>query len=176
MAAAIDLESNGWTNEAIAAYERVLNFAPKQKGVAHKLARLYSQVGHSEKASHFFAVALTETHNNPEVVGDYGYFLFEQGDYSAAEQQLRRALQDLPSDQRIRSNLAIVLASTQRIDESLRLFEESVGKAAARFNLATILARSGDLATSRHLVEEALVLNPQMPEARALKAWLEDSI
>jgi Flp pilus assembly protein TadD len=174
LATGIELEGSGYDHEAIVAYERALGFDSKQPGLAFSLARLHAKVGTKERALHYFQAALAERPDNPEVLGDFGYFLYEQRDFAGAEQQLTRALKVQPDNKRNRTNLAMVLYAGNRIPESLKAFEQAAGRAAARFNLAVLLARDGRVAESQQFNREALMFDPQMPEALAFAEWLND--
>lgn len=175
LATAQEFENKGFDKEAIVTYERAMGFDPNQKGLAQPLARLYSKLGNKDKAIHYFQAALAERPGDPEILGDYGYFLFEQGDFATAEQQLREALKVQPANPRNQTNLALVLYSTQGVAESLNAYEMVVGQAAARFNVAMLLARDGRVTQSRMLVREALRFDPQLPQAKAFEAWLTKS-
>ena len=174
LAAAEDLEQDGWYQEAIQGYERVLGFDPNRPGISHRLARLYARQGQVELAVNKFADALKAAPGDAQCMSDYGYFMYEQGNLPVAEQYLRQALQLSPTDNRIRTNLAIVLAANQRTTESLQLLEQAVGKAAAHFNLSVLLARNGQFTASQAMLERARQLNPQMPEAKAFQEWLTE--
>jgi Flp pilus assembly protein TadD len=172
LATARELEGSGFDQEAIVAYERALGFAPKQTGLAFPLARLYAKIGNKDRAIQYFRASLTERPNDPQILGDYGYFLFEQRDFAGAEQQLREALKVQPDNKRNQTNLAMVLYANSRIGDSLKAFEAAAGQAAARFNLAVLLAKDGRPNESRQFIREALLIDPQMPEALAFEAWL----
>ena len=173
LATARELESHGFDQQAIHAYERTLSFDAKRRGLSHPLARLHASTGNAQQATLYFQKAIAERPGDAAILGDYGYFLFEQHDLVNAEQHLREALRIDPANVRNNTNLALVLFAAERIDESLSEFEKSVGRAAARFNVAMLLARAGKRERAREFVREALLLDPQLPQARAFAEWLD---
>ena len=172
IATAEELERNGWEREAISVYQRALSFDPNRTGIAHRLARLHARTGESAAARELFERAVKETPNNADVFNDFGYFHFEYGDLEAAEDHLRRALELAPDDDRCRTNLALTLAAAERFQESLEFFEETVGPAAARSNLAVLLSQSGKLEESRSMLTEARALDPTIRQAEVINGWL----
>lgn len=172
LATAQELEGSGFDQEAIVAYERALGFNAKQTGLAFPLARLHAKVGNKDRAIQYFRASLAERPNDPTILGDYGYFLFEQRDLTGAEQQLREALKVQPGNKRNQTNLAMVLYANNKIADSLKAFEAAAGQSAARFNLAVLLAKDGRPNESRQFIREALLFDPQMPEALAFEEWL----
>jgi len=172
IATAEELENNGWDKEAITVYERALSFEPNRKGISLRLARLHARVGDADSARELFQKAVTESPKDARVHNDFGYFLYELGDLSSAESQLRRALRLKPGDQRCQTNLALTLAAAGRFDESLKLFEKTVGPAAARSNIAVVLAQAGKVRESRLMLAESQALDPTIIQAKAAENWL----
>jgi Tfp pilus assembly protein PilF len=170
-----ELENNGWDREAITVYERALNFEPNRKGISLRLARLHARVGDAEGARELFQKAVTESPKDVRVHNDFGYFLYELGDLKLAETQLRRALRLSPGDRRCQTNLALTLAAAGRFDESLKLFEKTVGPAAARSNIAVVLAQAGKERESRLMLAESKTLDPTIIQAKAAENWLDGS-
>ncbi len=175
IATAQELVKNGWDGEAITVYERALSFEPDRKRVSLPLARLYARVGDVVRARELFQKAVVESPGDSNVRNDFGYFLYELGELQAAEFQLRRALELSPGEQRSRTNLALTLAAADRYDESLKLFEEAVGPAAARSNLAVVMAQAGKLSRSREMVASSQAIDPTIIQAKIAKKWLDGS-
>ena len=167
-----ELERNGWEREAIVVYQRALKFAPKQKGVARRLARLEARAGNAKAARKHFETALTETPNEANLLNDYGFFLYEHGEFSKAEELLRKALDQKPQDTRFQTNLARVFAAQKRYEQSLDLFEKAVGPAAALSNLAILLTQQGEYKTAEILLDESIALEPNLAQAIAAREGL----
>lgn len=172
IAVAQELEKARRDQEAIALYERALSFNPSCKGITHRLACLSARTGEDEAARQRFEAAVKESPRDPQPMNDYGYFLFSRGEYKAAEKQQRRALELAPKSELFQSNLAMTLAAMLKYDESLELFERIVGPAAARSNLAVLMARNGDKDRAEKMLQDASVIDPSISQTEVVKNWL----
>jgi len=54
----------------------------------------------------------------------------------------------------------------------LKLFEKTVGPAAARSNIAVVLAQAGKVRESRLMLAESQALDPTIIQAKAAENWL----
>lgn len=172
IAVAKELEKARRDQEAIALYERALTFNPSRKGVTHRLACLSARTGQDDIARQRFETAMKESPRDPQIMNDYGYFLFSRGEYKAAEKQQRRALKLAPKSELFQSNLAMTLAAMLRYDEALEVFEHIVGPAAARSNLAVLMARNGDKDRAQRMVKDARVIDPSITQAEVVAEFL----
>jgi len=167
-----ELERNGWDREAIIVYQRALKFAPKQEGIAQRLARLEARTGNASAAHIHFQAAIHESPNDSNLLNDHGFFLYEQGEFSRAEELLKKALLQKPQDARYQTNLARVFAAQRKYAQSLELFEKAVGPAAARSNLAILLTQQGDYKNAEMLLDESIELEPNLAQAIAAREGL----
>ncbi len=172
IAVARELEKARRDQEAIALYERALDFDPAQKDVVHRLACLSARVGDHESARKHFEASLKEGQRDPQLMNDYGYFLFSRGEYKAAERQQRRAIELAPKSKLFQSNLAMTLAAMLQYDESLEIFERLVGPAAGRSNLAVLMARNGDTERAEKMLKDARVIDPSIAQPEIVAEWL----
>lgn len=174
IATAQELEDNGWDQEAITVYQRALKFDPERKGIAHRLALLNARLGKPADARKQFERAVDESPNDANVVGDFGYFLYEQRQYAAAETQLRKAISLAPKEQRWQVNLGMTLANSGQHHEALAVFEKCVGPAAARANLAVVLAQNGELDHAESMLSAARKIDPNIAQADVVDRWLSE--
>ena len=172
VAVAKELEKARRDQEAIALYERALTFNPTRRDITHRLACLSARTGQDDIARQRFEAALRESPRDPQIMNDYGYFLFSRGEYKAAEKQQRRALKLAPKSELFQSNLAMTLAAMLKYDEALEVFEHTVGPAAARSNLAVLMARNGDKARAQEMLRDAQVIDPSITQAEVVAEFL----
>ena len=172
IAVASELEKAGRDKEAIALYQRALTFNPAHKNVVRRLACLSARIGQDDSARTHFEAALIQSPRDARLINDFGYFLFSRGEYKAAEKQQRRAIKLAPKSELFKSNLAMTLAAMRQYDESLEVFEHLVGPAAARSNVAVLMARNGDTDRAETILKDAQVLDPSITQTEIVAAWL----
>ncbi|WP_197441052.1 tetratricopeptide repeat protein [Thalassoglobus neptunius] len=160
-------------DEAIAQLEKARELAPGMKGVAHPLAVLYDRQGQWTAASSEYRRALQESPDDADLLNDYGYFLYTQGELERAEETLLRCLKSMPSHPKARLNLAMVFAAEGRMDEAFAEFESSVGTAAAHHNTGMLLARAGHKDDALAHLQRAAELDPEFRQTAQVIASLE---
>lgn len=172
-ATAEQMASHGKEQEAIEQYERARKFDPHHKGVARRLAVLYDRQGNNEKAAAEYAAAMKESPRDADLWNDYGYFHYTRSRPEQAEDALRKALKLDSLNKRAWMNLGLALGEQGKHDEALRAFEHAVSPAAAKNNLAVILARSGETDRARELFQQAAAEDPSLQPPRPLLAHLD---
>ena len=163
------LAAAGHRREAILLLEKARTLDPKQ-AVARYLAVLYDEE-RMPQAIGEYQKALTATPNDPDLLNDYGVYFYRRGDLAQAEQWLRRALEQAPKHQRAWVNLGIVLGSEGRYKDSFDAFCKVLPPGEAHSNLAMLLARNGDRQRAETACREALRLEPDLPQPKALLAY-----
>ena len=110
------------------------------------------------------AIALAP--HDPEIIADQGYSFYLQNRYAEAEKSLKRALElneDLP---RARNNLAMVLARSEKLDDSFAEFRRAGSDITdAHVNLAYVMMWKGDLQGAQEEFEMALDIDDACVEA-----------
>jgi Tfp pilus assembly protein PilF len=147
---------------AIAQLERARELDPGLKAIAHPLAVLYDRQGRIDAAEREYLAALKETKNSPDVLNDYGYYLYCRDELARAEEALRDCLRQNEKHQTARLNLGMVLAKQGLKDESLTEFEKAVGPAAAHHNLGLLLIRNGQREEGYKHLQQAAQADPSL--------------
>jgi Tfp pilus assembly protein PilF len=166
-------EAKGMDTEAIDSYTRARRIDPQVSGIAHSLAVLYDRAGRADAAEREYVQAVKETPRSADLLCDYGYFLHTHGRPGEAETQLRQALSLQPGHRQAQVNLALVLGTRGAFDESLRLFTEALGPAAAHHNVGMLRLKAGDRPGAIRDLSLAAARDPSLQETRAVLQSLQ---
>lgn len=174
LATARELENNGFETQAIVQYERARNFNPRLAGVSRRLAVLYDRNGQSAKALNEYQRALIEAPNDAGLLNDFGYFHYVRGNWTDAERYFRSALAIDNSKALYWNNLGMTLAQKGDYDAAYDACAKAIGPAEARANIGMIMAQHGRFDDAARSLQQALALNPDIPQARAVLQWLRE--
>lgn len=166
------LEKQGHQREAILLYERARAHDPQALNYARRLAVLYDHQNQPQKALDEYEQALEKSPHDPDVLNDFGFFHYRQGNMDVAEELLDRALQLDNSHQRAWTNLGIVRAHQGRYEESFEAFSQVSNEAAAHANVGTIMARQGQFEDAKEALRRATELDPALERPRAILSYL----
>jgi Flp pilus assembly protein TadD len=97
---------------------------------------------------------------DPQALNNVGYWLYENGNYRAAVEKLKRAARYAPSDERILNNLALAQARLGKFDEAYRSFARARGEFDGHMNAAALAERVGRDAAAIEHYEAARKLQP----------------
>lgn len=162
-------EGQGDTSQARRIYEAALERDPKNSLASHRLAVLAARAGKHGEAETHFQRALAMTPQDAALLSDYGFWLYLQGQHDEAQRVLHTAIEEDPSLNSARTNLALVLGEMGHLEESYALFREVVSEAQAHANLAFVCAQRGDLNRAEEHYHRALNADPNLrPAAEAL--------
>lgn len=168
-----ELEKNGKSAEALVQFERARQLDPARARLARRLAVLYEQQGDFTRAGAEYQQALKLTPSDPDLLNDVGYFHYQRGDLAEAECWLRGALKEKADHAHAAVNLGIVLAKTERFEESLQAFRLALPPEQALCNVGVLLAQQGRGDEARRALAEALRLDPKLRPAQTVLARLE---
>ena len=158
------LEQVGRTEDAIKATERAVVLDPKLVVAHANLLSLYGRVGNFQKAeAQYRAIMALNPDQFPKAHYDYGVLLMMKGDYHAAEEAFRRAIQISPSYAQAHNNLGFVLEHEGHLSEAMAEYRKSIENMPsfrqAHFNLGRILVNQGEY---REAIEQFLqILTPE---------------
>jgi Tfp pilus assembly protein PilF len=162
-----ELFDSGHDREAIQLFERARQLDPKQTQIARFLAVLYDRQHDTIHAEAEYAKALKLTPKDPDLLNDIGYFHYQYERWADAEIAFRDAIKHNHKHERSKVNLAMTLCQLGRYAEAFDLFREAVGPAAAHSNIGMMLAREHKRDEAIQAFQQALALQPELPQARA---------
>ena len=169
------LESVGKLADAQQQYEQAVKADPSSLKAKLALARVYTLLGRPDAAVKTYEQAEKKHRNSPTVYNDKGMLLAEQKEWTKAIATLRQAVKLDPSNTKYHNNLGMVLAACGKYDEAWGEFREAVGAGPAHYNVAYMLVRSGRTAEARTRLVQALDALPNLNEAAALLAQINNS-
>ena len=135
--AARDLEMEQNPTEAIAAYRAVLDRAPNNALALHRMAVLTDMQGAHDEAESLFHQALEVQPDNADLLCDFGYSRYLQGDFEYAQRAYRESLQHDARSPRTHTNLGLLLVRLNRETDARDHFAKAgCDPAAIQLNLA----------------------------------------
>jgi Tfp pilus assembly protein PilF len=175
-AAADQLAQHGHRREAIVLYERARQQDPRRKQVCRILAVLYDLEKQDKKALAEYRKALEREPNDPDLLNDFGCYYLRRYDYAAAEKHFRAAVDQAPDHERAWTNLGMALGAQGRFQASFEAFAQAVGPAAAHSNVGMLLAKNGHWNDAGRAFENALRMDPDLPQARVALSVVERTL
>jgi Tfp pilus assembly protein PilF len=133
---------NGAYNEAISELSTAVSLDPKLTEAHNLLGVAFDKKGFGDRAKDSFerAVKLEE---DAETLNNLGFALYQNGNYRAAVDRLKRAAKLAPADERILNNLGLAYCRLGKIDEAYKVFARATGPLTGNLNTAKMLERFG---------------------------------
>ncbi len=158
--------------DPVRAWEDAVARAPTSAEAYRALADAYAAAG-DPQAEQALARAAALAPGDPRGWANLGAYLIGRRRFEAAEAALRRAISLAPREAHLHDNLGAVLEMLERDDEAIAEYEAareaSPALAQPRIRLAEIALRRGDAERARRLVEEAVHLDLDEQDARAIQ-------
>jgi Flp pilus assembly protein TadD len=127
-------------NEAISELTTAASLDPKLTEAHNLLGVAYDRKGFSDQAKRSFerAVKLDE---DAETLNNLGFALYQNGNYRAAVDRLKRAAKLAPHDERILNNLGLAYCRLGKVDEAYKAFARATGPLTGNLNMAKMMER-----------------------------------
>ena len=127
-------------NDAITALSMAASLDPKLTEAHNLLGVAYDKKGFADRAKDSFerAVKLEE---DAETLNNLGFSLYQNGNYRAAVDRLKRAAKLAPSDERILNNLGLAYCRLGKVDEAYKAFTRATGQLNGNLNMAKMMER-----------------------------------
>ena len=127
-------------NEAISELTSATSLDPKLTEAHNLLGVAYDKKGFADQAKRSFerAVKLDE---DAETLNNLGFALYQNGNYRAAIDRLKRAAKLAPNDERILNNLGLAYCRMGKIDEAYKAFARATGPLTGNLNMAKMMER-----------------------------------
>jgi Tfp pilus assembly protein PilF len=150
---------NGAYNEAISELSTAVSLDPKLTEAHNLLGVAFDKKGFGDRAKDSFerAVKLEE---DAETLNNLGFALYQNGNYRAAVDRLKRAAKLAPTDERILNNLGLAYCRLGKIDEAYKAFSRATGPLTGNLNTAKMLERFGREDDAIRYYESARQIDP----------------
>ncbi len=154
-----ELILSGAYNEAISELSTAVSLDPKLTEAHNLLGVAYDRKGFGDRAKDSFerAVKLEE---DAETLNNLGFALYQNGNYRAAVDRLKRAAKLAPADERILNNLGLAYCRLGKIDEAYKAFARATGPLTGNLNTAKMLERFGRENDAIRYYESARQIDP----------------
>jgi Tfp pilus assembly protein PilF len=159
LAAGREFLMSGAYNEAITQLSTAVSLDPKLTEAHNLLGVAFDKKGFGDRARDSFerAVKLEE---DAETLNNLGFALYQNGNYRAAVDRLKRAAKLAPTDERILNNLGLAYCRLGKIDEAYKVFARATGPLTGNLNTAKMLERFGREDDAIRYYESARQIDP----------------
>jgi Tfp pilus assembly protein PilF len=145
--------------EAISELSLATSIDPKLTEAHNLLGVAYDKKGFSDRARDSFERAV-KMDEDADTLNNLGFSLYQNGNYRAAIDRLKRAAKLAPTDERILNNLGLAYCRLGKIDEAYKAFARATGPLNGNLNTAKMLERFGREDDAIRYYEAARTIDP----------------
>ena len=146
-------------NEAISELSTATSLDPKLTEAHNLLGVAYDKKGFNDRARESFERAV-KMDEDADTLNNLGFSLYQNGNYRAAVDRLKRAAKLAPQDERILNNLGLAYCRLGKIDEAYKAFTRATGPLTGNLNTAKMLERFGREDDAIRYYEAARQIDP----------------
>lgn len=146
-------------NEAISELSMATSLDPKLTEAHNLLGVAYGKKGFADRAKESFERAV-KIEEDADTLNNLGFSLYQNGNYRAAVDRLKRAAKLAPADERILNNLGLAYCRLGKIDEAYKAFARATGPVTGNLNTAKMLERFGREEDAIRYYEAARAIEP----------------
>ena len=132
----------GRYSEAVSELSTAVSLDPKLTEAHNLLGVAYDKKGFGDRAKESFERAV-KLEDNADTLNNLGFSFYQNGNYRAAVDRLKRAAKLAPSDERILNNLGLAYCRLGKVDEAHKAFTRGTGPLMGNLNTAKMLERFG---------------------------------
>ena len=149
----------GRYSEAISELTLATSIDPKLTEAHNLLGVAYDKKGFGDQARQSFERAV-KMDEDADTLNNLGFSLYQNGNYRAAVDRLKRAAKLAPQDERILNNLGLAYCRLGKIDEAYKSFARATGPLTGNLNTAKMLERFGREDDAIRYYEAARQIDP----------------
>jgi Tfp pilus assembly protein PilF len=146
-------------SDAISELSMAASLDPKLTEAHNLLGVAYDKRGFSDRARDSFERAV-KMQEDADTLNNLGFSLYQNGNYRAAIDRLKRAAKLAPQDERILNNLGLAYCRLGKIDEAYKAFSRATGPLTGNLNTAKMLERFGREDDAIRYYEAARTIDP----------------
>ncbi|HET6980272.1 MAG TPA: tetratricopeptide repeat protein [Pyrinomonadaceae bacterium] len=145
--------------DAITELSLATSIDPKLTEAHNLLGVAYDKKGFNDRARESFERAV-KMDEDADTLNNLGFSLYQNGNYRAAVDRLKRAAKLAPTDERILNNLGLAYCRLGKIDEAYKAFSRATGPLNGNLNVAKMLERFGREDDAIRYYEAARTIDP----------------
>ena len=149
----------GRYSEAVSELTTATSLDPKLTEAHNLLGVAYDKKGFADRARDSFERAV-KMEEDADTLNNLGFSLYQNGNYRAAVDRLKRAAKLAPQDERILNNLGLAYCRLGKIDEAYKAFSRAMGPLTGNLNTAKMLERFGREDDAIRYYEAARAIDP----------------
>jgi len=149
----------GRYSEAVTELTTATSLDPKLTEAHNLLGVAYDKKGFGDRARDSFERAV-KMEADADTLNNLGFSLYQNGNYRAAVDRLKRAAKLAPTDERILNNLGLAYCRLGKIDEAYKAFARATGPLVGNLNTAKMLERFGREDDAIRYYEAAREIDP----------------
>jgi Tfp pilus assembly protein PilF len=149
----------GRYSEAVSELTTAASLDPKLTEAHNLLGVAYDKKGFADRARESFERAV-KMEEDADTLNNLGFSLYQNGNYRAAVDRLKRAAKLAPQDERILNNLGLAYCRLGKIDEAYKAFSRAMGPLTGNLNTAKMLERFGREDDAIRYYEAARQIDP----------------
>lgn len=149
----------GRLNEAITELTTATSLDPRLTEAHNLLGVAYDKKGFGDRAKESFERAV-KIEEDADTLNNLGFSLYQNGNYRAAVDRLKRAAKLAPTDERILNNLGLAYCRLGKVDEAYKAFTRATGPLNGNLNTAKMLERFGREDDAIRYYEAAREIDP----------------
>jgi Tfp pilus assembly protein PilF len=146
-------------SEAVSELSMAVSLDPKLTEAHNLLGVAYDKKGFTDRARESFERAV-KMQEDADTLNNLGFSLYQNGNYRAAVDRLKRAAKLAPADERILNNLGLAYCRLGKIDEAYKAFARATGPLTGNLNTAKMLERFGREDDAIRYYEAARQIDP----------------
>ena len=150
----------GRYSEAITELSMATSIDPKLTEAHNLLGVAYDKKGFGDRAKESFERAV-KMEEDADTLNNLGFSLYQNGNYRAAVDRLKRAAKLAPTDERILNNLGLAYCRLGKLDDAYKAFTRATGPLMGNLNVAKMLERFGREDDAIRYYEAARTIDPQ---------------
>lgn len=149
----------GRYNEAVSELSTAVSLDPKLTEAHNLLGVAYDKKGFADRAKDSFERAV-KIQEDADTLNNLGFSFYQNGNYRAAVDRLKRAAKLAPTDERILNNLGLAYCRLGKVDEAHKAFTRATGPLMGNLNTAKMLERFGREDDAIRYYESARQVDP----------------
>ena len=146
-------------SEAISELSLATSLDPKLTEAHNLLGVAFDKKGFGDRAKESFERAV-KIDEDADTLNNLGFSFYQNGNYRAAVDRLKRAAKLAPTDERILNNLGLAYCRLGKIDEAYKAFTRANGPLTGNLNTAKMLERFGREDDAIRYYEAAREIDP----------------